>query len=318
MSTVKREAPRSEREREVQELEATLPRRTRSREIWVGILAVVGTVGVIVSLLLLTDASYFRGRYEVISVVPDAGGLRKGDPVQMRGVNVGRVKNFAIRAGGVAIDLEILPDYVIPVDSRMVLRSSGLLGGRVADIVPGNAEEGVSNGDTIPGSSGGQSLEDATTDLTAGAETALSRINSLLSEPTVDALGQSASTLRTTLGDLSALVEQQRREVAAMTASLRQSAAAVEDATAKGQLAALTTNLDSMSQRLNVTSASLGRATASLEMVMGRMERGEGTLGKLSKDDALYANLNEAAVSLRTLLDDIKANPKKYLSVKVF
>jgi phospholipid/cholesterol/gamma-HCH transport system substrate-binding protein len=51
---------------------------------------------------------------------------------------------------------------------------------------------------------------------------------------------------------------------------------------------------------------------------MGRMERGEGTLGKLSKDDSLYNNLNSAVTNLSQLTNDIRANPKKYLSVSVF
>jgi phospholipid/cholesterol/gamma-HCH transport system substrate-binding protein len=48
------------------------------------------------------------------------------------------------------------------------------------------------------------------------------------------------------------------------------------------------------------------------------MDRGEGTLGKLSRDDSLYVNLNEAVVNLKTLVADFRANPKKYINVSVF
>ena len=58
---------------------------------------------------------------------------------------------------------------------------------------------------------------------------------------------------------------------------------------------------------------------------MWRVERGEGSLGKLTKDDKLYdrlseaaANMNQASVNLSKLADDIRKDPKRYLSIKVF
>jgi len=55
-----------------------------------------------------------------------------------------------------------------------------------------------------------------------------------------------------------------------------------------------------------------------METVLGRVERGEGTLGKLTRDDALYNNLNQAATNMNALVEDIRKNPKKYINLKVF
>lgn len=299
------------------ELEAAAPRRASRREVWVGIFAILGVLATLVTLFTLTDASMFRGRYLVTTTVQDAGGLRNGDPVQMRGVNIGRVRRFRMVPGGVQITLELDGQYKVPADSRVDLKSAGLLGGRVADIVPGQSSELLHAGMRLPGESA-QGLTEATDALSQSAEQALNQVNALLSQPTVNAVGQSAQHLQATLADLAALVKAQRQQLTALTGSLRRSAAAVEDATSKGQLSAMTSHLDSAIARMDVTAASLGRASASLETVMGRMARGEGTLGRLSKDDSLYTNLNDAAVSLKALLADIKAHPGRYLTVKVF
>ena len=53
--------------------------------------------------LFATDAATFRGRYIITTFVPNAGGIRRGDPVQMRGVNIGRVTDFQMVPDGVAV-----------------------------------------------------------------------------------------------------------------------------------------------------------------------------------------------------------------------
>lgn len=112
----------------------------RDRALWVGVFVIQGVAAILTALFTLTDASLFRGRYLAWTFVPDAGGIRRGDPVQMRGVNIGRVASFRIEPAGVEVELEIDRRCPVPSDSRVELRSSGLLGGMVADIVPGTSE----------------------------------------------------------------------------------------------------------------------------------------------------------------------------------
>ena len=83
--------------------------------------------------------------------MPDASGIRKGDPVQMRGVNIGRILGFTILQQGVEMRLEIEGEYPIPKDSRVEIKASGLLGGMVADVVPGTSPQRATGGDTLPG-----------------------------------------------------------------------------------------------------------------------------------------------------------------------
>ena len=104
------------------------PSRGRDRELWVGVLVIVGVASIFAALFTLTDAAMFRGRYIITTLVSDAGGIRRGDPVQMRGVNIGRVMRFRITPEGVAVTLEIEGEYPIPKDSKVELRGSGLLG----------------------------------------------------------------------------------------------------------------------------------------------------------------------------------------------
>jgi phospholipid/cholesterol/gamma-HCH transport system substrate-binding protein len=51
---------------------------------------------------------------------------------------------------------------------------------------------------------------------------------------------------------------------------------------------------------------------------MAGVENGQGSIGKLLKDDKLYNNLEGASKQLEQLLQDFKLNPKRYIHFSVF
>ena len=305
--------------------------RSKDRAILVGVFVIFGLIAVLLSLFTFTDAALFRGRYIVTTHVPNAGGIRRGDPVQMRGVNIGRVQRFKISHDDVAIRLEIEGEYGVPVDSKVLLKSAGIVGGMVADVVPGVSDKKVGNGDTLPGESE-TSLGAITSRISTQAETVLSRMESLLDKPTIDNVHSSSAELSQVLKTLSATVTEQRRELRDIAQSLHRSSASMERITGAPEWDRTLKRVDSISEqasaitrRLDGVSTTLEKSSQSMQNVLGRVERGEGSLGKLTKDDKLYdrlteaaANMNQASVNLSKLADDIRKDPKRYLSIKVF
>ncbi len=77
----------------------------------------------------------------------------------------------------------------------------------------------------------------------------------------------------------------------------------------EGTLGKLATN-DELFTRLNSTTDRLDRLVAGLQ-------QGEGTAGQLLRDTQLYENINKTVGELQNLVKDIRADPKKYLNVKV-
>jgi len=300
------------------ELQTAIPRGQSRREFQVGIFVILGALSVLTALFLLTDPSTFRGRYLASTLVEDAGGIRKGDPIQMKGVNIGRVNSFTLVPEGVLITLELEGGWEVPSDSRTRLVSSGILGGRTVEVFPGSSTVPLRageqlRGETMPG------LLDFPPDLGKNAEDVLERIQSLLAAPTVDDIQASAHELRSLLGHLSALAEAQGEEVARLTESLNRSAAGLEEASASGgDFASAVSRADSALATVQETSRSLLRASSSLETILLRMEAGEGTLGQLSTDSTLYETLAAAAESVRALAEDVKANPGRYVKVEIF
>ena len=162
------------------------------------------------------------------------------------------------------------------------------------------------------------SMMSAATGLSTQAETVLDRASLLLSDQTIGSVGTSAVELQALLADLSTLAAVQRQELALLSQSLRRSAEGVERVTTGDELERSLANIDALTAQLDETSANLNEASTSLGAVLGRIERGEGTLGRLAADETLYENLNATVISLRELVADIQEDPRRYLNVSVF
>jgi phospholipid/cholesterol/gamma-HCH transport system substrate-binding protein len=305
-----------------EEFNRSVPRPVSGREARVGIFVLIGLLSFVTVLFLLTDPATLRGRYILVTTVEDAGGIRRGDPIQMRGVNIGRIHGFAMRTDGhVDISMEVEGKWKIPADSHTEMGSAGIFGGRTMEVIPGHAAQFFSSGDTVPaeGPSGGANLMGSVGDVGTAAKDALDQIRTLLNDTTVSAVRGSAEQLEKLLTQLSQVTSEQRSSLEKLTSNLARSAEGLASATAAGPDAAQAiAKADSVMSTLSRTSDSLDRAVASLRAVLDRIDRGEGTLGRLSTDDSLYQNLNRAAESVSALLDDVRANPKKYINVSIF
>ena len=297
------------------EILESMPRGSRSRDALLGLFVLIGVVSFVIVLYWMTDPATFRQRYMLVTSVEHAGGIRVSDPVQMNGVNVGRVNSFEMATGRVFITMEIEGEWDVPVGSQARLGAAGLFGGRTLEIAPTSAEAVYEPWDTLP------SLPTASEDLlgTAGevgaeAQAVLEQIRHVLDAETIGSVQGSARELEQLLTELSAFTRTQSAQLQELVASLNNTAEGIEAA----EVGRTVASADSAIAALRNTGATLDATLVTLRSVLDRIDRGEGTLGRLAHDEALYENLNSAAVSLRALMEDIQANPSRYINLSLF
>ncbi len=302
------------------DLRAAVARQGGARYFAIGIFVLLGLISFIAVLFLLTDPAMFRNRYFLVTTLTDAGGVRAGDPVQMRGVNIGRVSRFQMTTDGrVDIRLELKEPWQVPEGSTVTLTESGVFGGRTVEILPTLSQVYLQPWDTIPGEDSGGGLLQSAGDLASQAEVVLARLGEALSDETIGSVQGATREVEGLAIDLRQVVAAQKDEIEALTASLSRTAAGFEElGDAAPDVASAAARADSLMAELTETSGRLDAVLSSLDTVLGRMARGEGTLGMLSRDDALYLNLASAAASFDSLVVDLKANPKRYLTVEIF
>jgi phospholipid/cholesterol/gamma-HCH transport system substrate-binding protein len=87
---------------------------------------------------------------------------------------------------------------------------------------------------------------------------------------------------------------------------------------AAAELRATTTTLHAMSKQLAGTQNRLDSFLTSGDSVLTQMHSGQGTLGRLLTDSSLYVGTDSLVTSLRALVGEVRANPKKFFNLRVF
>ena len=66
------------------------------------------------------------------------------------------------------------------------------------------------------------------------------------------------------------------------------------------------------------TSVAMQNTFANLDDISKGIRDGRGTVGRLVKDEAVYEHLDRTLTSVDSLIEDIKRNPKRYLTIEIF
>jgi phospholipid/cholesterol/gamma-HCH transport system substrate-binding protein len=277
-------------------------------------------------------SSLFKKQYTLHSKFPHVQGVVSGAPIWFQGVEVGTVKslNFIPIGDSSCVDVVFkIGDRVWPMihkDSRVRIQALNVFGEKFIEVTPGSSHAPqVADGDTLAS----EKPIDLTEVMARG-------------EGIVDTLSMTMNDLRYVMakvrhgeGTLGKLANSDElyvglnrtiRNAESLTAHLDQSQGEM-----RASLTSLTTTLDSLAKRIDRGQGTFGKlakdpalydnlssASSRIDSTLARIERGEGNLGQLSKDEKLYKNLEQSLAHLNELMADIQRNPKKYFSFSVF
>ena len=282
---------------------------------------IIGLLSFVVVLFQLTDPAWFRQRHLLYSVVNDAGGVRVGDPIQMRGVNIGRISDFEMtNDSAVTMELEIEKGWRVPLGSAMEFGVAGMFGGRTVEVIPTMQPAMHESGDTIPGVGGrAGGMLGSIDDLSEQAGSVMTQMESLLNNETIESVQGGAREFEALLLEVSSVVSEQRAAMSTLIETLQASAEGIQGAAEAGpELASAIARADSVMLALSETSANLDGALATVRSILDKIDGGDGTFAKLLNDDALYVSLTDASDQFLALLEDLRANPKKYINLSIF
>ena len=291
----------------------------RRNEVLVGFVVILAVVVGVLGTLWLVRGGLASG-YPLYAVFPWGSGLKQGQPVLLSGVNVGYVGDINLEKNGtLTVQMRIGKDYDVPQGTVATVEPNGLFGDMMIALrAPGPNPVSYAKGDTIPVGKPSVTMGE----LLARLDTVSRGVREMSDAFTIELVqNRGIADLRETIAQsarfmrqLNAIAAQQSIEISRTTAALRRTANAIDSASVDSTVR----NLQATSANLTALTGELHQTTTQMNGILAKLDRGEGTAGKLLTDTLLYRDVRNLVGRVDSLTADFKRNPKKYINLRIF
>lgn len=297
-----------------------------SKEIKAVLFVFTGIFLFIIGYNFLNGTSLFKSGKQLYTVYDQVKGLQSGTKVTINGLTIGKVTNIDFLPGSdrILVSFVIRDDLQFSKNSKAELYESGLIGGKSIAIIP------VYDGMTLkPNDTLRSIIKPSFTDvigdeiltiqvkletLLTSADVFFSSLNNIMDDEAQKELNQALRQISTTVSNLNSASKSISKILAKQENNINKSFK---------NITTITDNLNQVSDSL--TKTNIKQMVNEFELVAIRLNRvlisiesGEGTMGKLFKDEALYNNLTTTTKEVEQLVKDLKEHPKRYTHFSIF
>jgi phospholipid/cholesterol/gamma-HCH transport system substrate-binding protein len=300
----------------------------------VGIFSFITIVIFVFGFYFLKGINVFERKNNYYCVFERVDGLYKSNLVEIDGFPIGRVGEMKRnhQTGMIVVRLDLETDFRIPKSEKTYaqLFSTDFLGSKKIKLVFGESDEFYADGDTI----NTFFKKDLTEQIGANIDPIMLEVRKMMPmlDTTIYGLQmmfdeKNPNGVNTTINQLNLALYKLNAILAANEANLQLTFKHLEAITGNveknnAQITNILENFsavsDSLQQaNLKQTIQNLNTTIGELNGLVNDINAGKGTLGKVIKDDKLYASVDSAVSNMNVLLKDIKARPYRYIRINV-
>jgi ABC-type transporter Mla subunit MlaD len=253
-------------------------------------------------------------------------GLIRGSNVYLNGFKIGTVREmqYLVQEDSALITLNITENIQLPKGSMAQLASPDFLGSSTIRIIKSNSSESLEWGSYLKGIQKEGLLNTFTDRGTAISDSVAVTITLLneklraldfLNQQSSNDIGSALSNVKQTSDYLLEAVTTSSDELTDMIGSAKRSLETIEDISdsSRASIEQSIKNLELLSVEMSQLTRELSATSTTLNSVLEKMDRGEGSLGLLLNDPSLYENVDSLSYNLNELIKGIKEDPKRYL-----
>ena len=301
-----------------------------TREVKTGIVAVSVIALFIWGFNFMKGLNLFDGPSKTyLTEYSNVQGLNTASVVTINGVEVGKVVDIMFnkdpkKRGMLIVEFSVDTDFEFSKKSIAKIYSASLMGGKSLAVVPSYEGEMAKPGDFLEGQIESDIFSSVTEKLNplqakvenviVSADSLMTGLTDVLDTKSRNNLKSSIEQLNTTITNFKNISESVDRLVKSNEEKLGNTLSNAELMTSN--LAKLSDTL--VDANLGLTVRNLEATVINLNKILESVEAGEGTLGKLLKDEKMYNNLTNSSKELEELLREMKLHPKRFVHFSLF
>ena len=292
----------------------------RKIELQVGLFIIILVMVLVTGYNWLRSSMSLKNKVQVQVLFSNAKSVMKGDIVTCYGVSRGKVSEIVITKKGALMTIAVEKDVPLTQNTQFIIKETDLMGSKQIDILPGNSDKMLDLSIVHDGK-----IQQGITSAIAKGYQTIEKINILLNKMTEEqGIVENSSKL---ISETSSLIANLKEQLPNLLNKLSGSIADVNEITTsinstisdnEEYIQSTIKILPEAVSKLNDSLNDITKITSNIATISDSMLTKDNSLRLLLQDDKLYYQLRDTANSADSLLQDIKANPKKYLELKVF
>lgn len=258
----------------------------------VGLVVLIGAL--ILTYMTFTVGGYRWGRetgYALYALFDTVAGLDNKSTIRVAGVEVGKVDGIVLEDGQAKVTLWIRADIKLRHGTQAAVRATGLLGEKYIELIPGQGEAYLVEGDTLAQSERVADLDrliNQFSEVAADIKKVTASLREALGTPEGEvSMKEIVANIRELSRNLNLTVKENRENFTHAVANIRESS-------------------QTLKEELPKLLASLNRTSEKLEAIATKVEKGEGTLGKLIQEEGVYQKLDSALAGLESITKKVE------------
>ena len=301
---------------------------TFSKELKTGVFAVVSILLFILGFQYMRDSKLFQVSREFHVVYPNVVGLERSAAVTINGMKVGKVSDIKLinsQGDAVMVTFIIEDDFEFSKSSVIKIYRSGIIGGNNLAVLTNGSDPMIAQaGDTLVGALESGMIDgliEKFTPIEKSLLSTLTKVDSVMMDLD-QVLDQAAKRhLRQSMADLSSTMDQLNQTATSLNTLVQHNEAYLNNTFA--DLGRTASNMAKITDSIALINSAtllndLSESMNALKQITAAMASGEGTLGALINDPSLYQNLEQVTKEAQKLVEDIKAQPKRYVHFSLF
>ena len=284
-------------------------------------------------LLFIFGFNYLKGssildkQKTIYAVYDEVDGLLVGANVMINGLSIGNVTelDFLPNSTKILVTLKVKDKLNFSSKSTASIYETGVLGGLAISITPVFEKESIiKTGDTLksnvrPGLT--ELINRQIEPLSRQLQSTITSVDSIFTGASNVLNRQTQEEIKESINVLTSAIKAIKNSSIIIEQTLTSKNTQINNTI--DNFEKISSNLSNVSDELN--SFGLSALLSNLEVsvdginsIVNKIESDNSTIGKLINEDEVYNNLNSSIESLNILINDIKANPKKYVHFSVF
>ncbi|SMF21355.1 MlaD family protein [Pseudobacteriovorax antillogorgiicola] len=276
----------------------------RSLEYKVGFFSLLGIAATVLAVFVLRPDMFSRQDMNTYyTILKDATGILEKTHVKTNGVTIGKVAYIRLDENATRVGMEINEDVFIPEGSKVIVRTVGFLGDKFIEIKrPSNVTNPVPDQSFIPQATDASDLGEVIA-LIGSIAKDIKKVTSNLAAVLGDREGEESiarivENIERFTEDARGILEDNRDDVRDLVANIREfseSANDVLDQKNRDRIERILANFDD-------SMVEVRGATKNINLIAQKVEKGEGTLGRLINDDDTLTEVEGAIKDIRKVL----------------